>query len=130
MGKGGQSQNLNWPWAINYIIDRLKSLLTASSDINRIGYFKKYTAVATTTIADRFHNVTIYNAGAGATNVVTVQVLKTDATYDTAVTIPSGTAFTWDAGGNGNSYPASSFKIDITTAVGNVFVSGTIARTR
>ena len=129
MGKGGQSQNLNWPWAINYIIERLKQLVYANKDISRIPHFEAFTAVATHTVEERFHNVTIYNIGGGAgTDVVTLQVIKKDGTYMTAVTVPKGTAYTFDAGGNANAFLANGFKIDISTSTGMVHVAGTIAR--
>ena len=46
----------------------------------------------------------------------------------TAVTIPKGTAYTFDAGGNANAFLANGFKIDISTSTGMVHVAGTIAR--
>jgi len=129
MGKGGQSQNLNWPWAINYIIDRLKDLLYSNKDVSRVPHFEAFTAVGTHTVEEQFHNVTIYNIGGGAgTDVVTLQVVQKDGTYMAAVTVPKGTAYTFDAGGNANALLANGFKIAISTSTGMVHVAGTVAR--
>ena len=129
MGKGGQSQNLNWPWAINYIIDRLKTLVNASDDQHRFPYFKEYSSVATHTLNNAWHNVTIYNiGGSSGTDVVSVQTLNTAGAWATAVTIPTGVAYTFDAGGNGNMFPASHIRIVIATSTGKVHVSGTFGR--
>ena len=129
MGKGGQSQNLNWPWAINYIIDRLKTLVNAADDQYRYPYFKEYSAVGTHVLGNAWHNVTIYNIGGSAgTDVVTVQTLKPNGSLATAVTIPTGVAYTFDAGGHGNMFPKEHIKIIISTSTGKVHVSGTIGR--
>ena len=129
MGKGGQSQNLNWPWAINYIIDRLKTLVNAADDQNRYPHFKEYTAVATHLLGNAWHNVTIYNIGGSAgTDVVTVQTLKPNGSWSTAVTIPTGVAYTFDAGGHGNMFPKNHMRVVIATSVGKVHVSGTFGR--
>jgi hypothetical protein len=129
MGKGGQSQNLNWPWAINYIIDRLKTLVNAADDQYRYPYFKEYSAVGTHVLGNAWHNVTIYNIGGGAgTDVVTVQTLTTAGVWSTAVTIPTGVAYTFDAGGHGNMFPKNHIRILIATSTGKVHVSGTFGR--
>ena len=129
MGKGGQSQNLNWPWAINYIIDRLKTLVNAADDQNRYPVFKEYTATGTHTLTNAYHNVTLYNIGGTAgTDTVTVQTLSTSGIWSGAVTIPTGVAYTFDAGGHGNMFPKNHIRVIIATSTGKVHISGTFGR--